>query len=329
MIRKISLPVLLTLVLCGPGRTWSQNSSDSSNAQDPSAPAVTEDSSAAGQEAIAEQTADQPPSASSPAEQISEIQLSGLPLNGRSYNQLATLQAGVSDPSGGSASRGGGSGSLTVVGGRSTSNNFLLDGTNIMDAQNQVPRSAAGVQLGSDAVLEVQVLTSFGPEHGRGSGGVLDSITRSGTAQFHGTLFEYFRNSKLDARNFFDPGPEPTPFKRNQFGATVTGPVWKDQTFFMASFEALRDRLTETKVNFFPDALSRQGILTGCSGEVIQTLEVHPKIQPYLALYPLPNSAADTAPDRAGFWGAPPASGSPRRCNRSGFPAGKARPERN
>ena len=291
MIRKVSLPVLLALVLCGPGRTWSQNSSDSSDAQDPSAPAVTEDSRAAGQEAIAGQTADQPPSTSSPAEQISEIQLSGLPLNGRSYNQLATLQAGVSDPSGGSASRGGGSGSLTVVGGRSTSNNFLLDGTNIMDAQNQVPRSAAGVQLGSDAVLEVQVLTSFGPEHGRGSGGVLDSITRSGTAQFHGTLFEYFRNSKLDARNFFDPGPEPTPFKRNQFGATVTGPVWKDQTFFMASFEALRDRLTETKVNFFPDALSRQGILTGCSGEVIQTLEVHPKIQPYLALYPLPNSA--------------------------------------
>jgi len=113
--------------------------------------------------------------------------------------QLATLQAGVSDPSTGSATRGGGSGSLTVVGGRSTSNTFLLDGTNIMDGQNQVPRSAAGVQLGSDAVLEVEVLsTQYGPEYGRTSGGVLNSITRSGTPEFHGTLFEYLRNSKLD-----------------------------------------------------------------------------------------------------------------------------------
>ena len=265
--------------------------SGSTSAQTGDAAGAQEDPRAAGESPIAEQETNPPPTPSSAAEQISAIQLSGLPLNGRSYNQLATLQAGVSDPSGGSASRGGGSGSLTVVGGRSTSNNFLLDGTNIMDARNRVPRSAGGVQLGSDAVFEVQVLTSFGPEHGRGSGGVLDSITRSGTPQFHGTLFEYFRNSKLDARNFFDPGPEPTPFKRNQFGATLTGPVWKEQTFFMASFEALRDRLTETKINFFPDALSRQGILTDCTGEVIQTLDVFARIRPYLALYPLPNSA--------------------------------------
>jgi len=291
VIRNTSWIVLLAVLTWGEAHLWSQESPGATNARNPAAAAGSEeDPRAAGEVPIAEREADQPPAPSSPSEQISEIQLSGLPLNGRSYNQLATLQAGVSDPSGGSASRGGGSGSLTVVGGRSTSNNFLLDGTNIMDAQNQVPRSAAGVQLGSDAVFEVQVLTSFGPEHGRGSGGVLDSITRSGTAQFHGTLFEYFRNSNLDARNFFDPGPEPTPFKRNQFGATLTGPVWKDQTFFMASFEALRDRLTETKVNFFPDALSRQGILTDCSGRVIQTLDVFPGIRPYLDLYPLPNA---------------------------------------
>lgn len=281
---------MLVVFLGGSGQVWGQESSGPASAEPVAGAETEEDPRAAGEVPIAEPEAAPTQAASSPAEQISEIQLSGLPLNGRSYNQLATLQAGVSDPSGGSASRGGGSGSLTVVGGRSTSNNFLLDGTNIMDAQNQVPRSAAGVQLGSDAVFEVQVLTSFGPEHGRGSGGVLDSITRSGTAQFHGTLFEYFRNSHLDARNFFDPGPEATPFKRNQFGATLTGPVWKDQTFFMASFEALRDRLTETKVNFFPDALSRQGILTDCNGEVIRALDVHPSIQPYLALYPLPNS---------------------------------------
>ncbi len=225
------------------------------------------------------------------AGQISESQLVGLPLNGRSYSQLATLQAGVSDPFAGSSSRGGGSGGLTVAGGRSTSNAFLLDGTNIMDTANQVPQSAAGGQLGSDAVLQVQVFSSnYGAEYGRASGGVLNSISRSGTPEFHGTFFEFFRNSKLDARNFFDPGPEPTPFKRNQFGFTLTGPVVKERTFFMGSFEGLRDRLTQTEIDFFPDELARQGIITDTAGKVLRTVPVHPDVKPYLRLYPLPNS---------------------------------------
>ena len=289
---KAALAVVTVLLWWGPEQLWSQEQPSPVRQQGaPVAEASEEDPHAASEVPLIEREADQlATSSSSSSQRISELQLSGLPLNGRSYSQLATLQAGVSDPSAGSASRGGGSGSLTVVGGRSTSNNFLLDGTNIMDAQNRVPRSAAGVQLGSDAILEVQVLTSYGPEHGRGSGGVLNSITRSGTPQLHGTFFEYFRNSKLDARNVFDPGPEPTPFKRNQFGATLTGPVWKDRTFFMASYEGLRDRLTETNVNFFPDALSRRGILTDCSGNVIQTVDVHPRVRPYLDLYPLPDS---------------------------------------
>ena len=159
-----------------------------------------------------------------------------------------------------------------------------------MNTENRVPRSAAGVQLGSDAVLQVQVITNGGAEYGRGSGGVLNSITRSGTPEFHGSFFEFFRNSKLDARKSFD-GTEPPPFKRNQFGFTLTGPVLKDRTFFMGSFEAMRDRLTETKVDFFPDELARQGIITDAAGEVIRTVPVSPSVQPYLALYPpLPNS---------------------------------------
>src|SRR4029077_19748793 len=122
--------------------------------------------------------------AATPTDRISESQLVGLPLNGCSYSQLAPLQAGVADTSGPQASRGVGGGNLTVSGSRSSSNNFLLDGTNIMDAGNRVPRSAAGVQLGSDAVYQVQVFsTNYGAEYGRGSGGVLNSITRSGTDQ--------------------------------------------------------------------------------------------------------------------------------------------------
>ncbi len=228
-----------------------------------------------------------------PGERISEGQLAGLPLNGRSYNQLATLQAGVADTSGAQASRGVGGGNLTVSGSRSSSNNFLLDGTNIMDTGNRVPRSAAGVQLGSDTVFQVQVFSAnFGAEYGRGSGGVLNSITRSGTSQLHATLFEYFRNSRLDTRNAIDPGSDPPPFKRNQFGFTVTGPVKKDRTFFTAGFEAMRDRLTETDLSFFPDAKSREGIITDPAGNELRRLTISKQTKPYLDLYPIPNQGS-------------------------------------
>lgn len=228
-------------------------------------------------------------SSSTKAQLINENLLVGLPLNGRSYTQLATLEAGVSDSSATSASRGVGGGNLTVSGGRNVANTFLLDGTNIMDTGNRAPRSAAGVQLGSDAVLQVQVFsTNYGAEYGRGSGGVLNSITRSGSDELHGTLFEYFRNSKLDARNFFDQGPEPPPFKRNQFGATVTGPIRKGKTFFTASFEELLDRLSQTELDTFVDAEARQGIITNAQGEPIRQVTVSSAVKPYLAVIPIP-----------------------------------------
>ena len=104
---------------------------------------------------------------------ISESQLSGLPLNGRSYSQLATLQAGVSDTSTASASRGTSGSNLSMSGSRATSNHVMLDGTTTMNSENFPPRSAAGVQLGSDAVLQVQVFsTGYNAEYGRSSGGI-------------------------------------------------------------------------------------------------------------------------------------------------------------
>ncbi|MBI3939537.1 MAG: TonB-dependent receptor [Acidobacteria bacterium] len=232
---------------------------------------------------------------------IDESQLVGLPLNGRSYSQLATLQAGISETGGGQTSRGVGGGSLSVSGGRSASNNFLLDGTNIMDMSNSVPRSAAGVQLGADAVFQVLVSGATpGAEYGRGSGGVLNSITRSGSDPFHGNLFEYLRNSKLDARNFFDRDPlnplrrsDPPPFKRNQFGFTVTGPILRGRTYFMGSFEAMRDRLTETQVDFFPDQDARRGVITNAAGQEIHRVPVNPRVRPYLDLFPIPNSTRE------------------------------------
>src|SRR2546425_1104469 len=230
-------------------------------------------------------------SPSTKASLIDESLLVGMPLNGRSYTQLVTLDGGVSDPSSASASRGVTSANLTFSGSRSTSNSYLLDGTNIMDAQNRVPLSAAGVQLGSDSVFQVQVFSAnYGPEYGRGSGGVLNSITRSGSNEFHGTFFEYLRNSKLDSRNFFDRGADPPPFKRNQFGFTLSGPVRKEKTYFMVSYEAMLDRLNQTQVDYYPDADARRGIITDASGHTIRTVPVSPRVQPYLDLMPLPNS---------------------------------------
>jgi TonB-dependent receptor-like protein len=227
------------------------------------------------------------------AELIREDQLVGLPLNGRSYSSLATLQTGVSDTGAANASRGVGGGNLSVAGGRNTSNIYLTDGTNIQNSSNQAPRSAAGVQLGSDAVLQVQVFaTTYSAEYGRGTGGVLNSITRSGGDKFHGTVFEFWRNSKLDAKNFFDVQDKP-PFKRNQFGGLFSGPLRKGKTYFMGSFEAMRDRLTDTDISFAPTTEARTaGILRDCDfkGQVKQ-VPIHPSMVDYLKLYTPANGA--------------------------------------
>ncbi|OFV93167.1 MAG: hypothetical protein A3F68_05435 [Acidobacteria bacterium RIFCSPLOWO2_12_FULL_54_10] len=234
------------------------------------------------------QSASNPAGRSNATGTISESQLAGLPLNGRSYSQLATLEAGVSG-GGGSGSRGIGSGELNFVGGRSLSNVYLMDGINIQSTQNQAPQSAAGVQLGGDAVMQVQVLSgNYGADMGRGSGGVLNSISRSGSNEFHGNFFEYFRNSKLDARDFFTPDSEPPPFKRNQYGFILTGPILSDKTYFMGSFEALRDRLTTIDSATWPDSESRLGIITDRNGKTLRTVTLPPAVKPYLELYPIP-----------------------------------------
>lgn len=212
---------------------------------------------------------------------IDQSQLVGLPLNGRSYTELATLEAGVSGSSGAS----GGGGSINISGGRGEWNSFLMDGTDINDADNQVPRSAAGGQLGSDAVLQVQVVSSnYGAQYGRAAGGVVNAITRSGSDEWHGTVFEFLRNSKLDARGVFDPMSEPPPFKRNQFGGILTGPVVKEKIFFMAGTEILRNRLSQTFTTFVPDNFVRQEsvLLPGRNTPIT----VHPSVLPYLRFYP-------------------------------------------
>jgi hypothetical protein len=214
-----------------------------------------------------------------------------LPLNGRDWTQLATLEPGITSirtqPSVGAGDRGqrGFGTQMTVNGGRPAQNNYRLDGTSINDYSNSAPGSVLGTDLGSDAVSEFSVLSSTYPaEYGRSSGGVINAITRSGTNEFHGSVYEFLRNSALDAHNFFDATRPP--FKRNQFGVTAGGPILKDRTFVFGNYEGLRQSLGITQVNQVPTDTARAGQLAIST----QDFAVDPAVVPYLPIWPKPNS---------------------------------------
>lgn len=226
---------------------------------------------------------------------VSENQVRDLPLNGRSFTDLAFLQAGVMTRSriATFSSTGGGGAQLSIAGARVMLTSFLLDGTNIKDMLGVTPGSAAGTLLGVETVREFSVLaTNYSAEYG-GAGGVVNSVTKSGTNAFHGTVFEFLRNSALDARNFFDSTTPP--LKRNQFGFVLGGPVIKDRTFFFGSYEGLRNRLGNTIISQVPSLQARQGILQ--AGNVT----VNSAVIPYLNLYPLPNGVLRPGSDTQEF----------------------------
>jgi hypothetical protein len=218
---------------------------------------------------------------------VDQKQMRDLPLNGRSFQQLALLQPGVNAvTAGGNDPVGGRTPKISINGTRPEQSSFLLDGTDINDVYNKTPGSVGGVLLGVEAVLEFQVLTnSYSAEFGRSAGGVINAVTRAGTNQYHGSLFEFLRNSDLDAKNFFDPATLPIPpFKRNQFGGVMGGPIHKDRTFFFGSFESLIDRLGVTGVTSVPNLNARKGLLP--TGQI----NVNQAIQPFLdTLLPPPN----------------------------------------
>jgi outer membrane receptor protein involved in Fe transport len=195
---------------------------------------------------------------------VNRTQMNDLPLNGRSFQELALLQPGVSAAvAAGSDAVGGRGKKITINGARPEQNSFLLDGTDINNVYNKTPGSVAGVLLGVETVQEFQVLTnSYSAEFGRSSGGIINAITRSGTNKLHGNLFEYLRNSALDAKNYFDPGTDRIPpFKRNQFGGTLGGPIRRDKTFFFGAFEAIKERLGITGLTSVPDDNARNFLL--------------------------------------------------------------------
>ena len=226
-----------------------------------------------------------------------------LPLNGRDWTQLAVLEPGVhtidaQQTSGTSlrATRGFGT-QITIGGNRASQNVYRLDGVIVNDYSGGGPSNTAGLALGVDAVQEFSVVTGApSADYGRTSGGVINAITRSGQNAFHGSLFEFIRNSALDARNYFDPvGAPPPSFKRNQFGGTIGGPIsipglynGKDRSFFFFNYEGFRQRLATTTTFVVPSTAARSGNLV--AGKVT----VKPEIVPYLALYPLPDPGTES-----------------------------------
>jgi len=252
---------------------------------------------------------------------VDSQQISDLPLNGRDWTQLAALQEGVVIPLNTGRGVVGNQGIKIIIAGALPHDNaVLLDGIDIKNQTGSTPGSTAGVMLGVDSIREFKIITSaYTAEYGRFTGGVISAVTKSGTNELHGSLFEYHRNAALDARNFFDRDPltplersKTPPFIRNQFGFTLGGPIVKDNTFFFGSYEGLRERLTTSDINTFPNEKARanaQGIgiipfqrFRGralCSGAEHVGDECHilipERMRPYLDLFPIPNLPPDQA----------------------------------
>ena len=192
---------------------------------------------------------------------VGEQQVKDLPLNGRSFDLLLSLNPDIvnftSEKTGGIGISNSTTGNnFAVSGNRPQQNLFLLNGVEYTGAaeNNMQPGGASQQLLGVDAVREFNVLRdSYGAEYGKRPGGQVIIVTQSGSNQLHGSVFEFLRNNALDAPNYFDQGSAP-PFRRNQFGAALGGPIQKDKTFVFANYEGFRQSLHQTSAAFVPDA---------------------------------------------------------------------------
>jgi hypothetical protein len=234
---------------------------------------------------------------------IAERSLTDLPLNGRDLFQAAILQPGVTPTTSSAPSllSAGKASQVSINGTRPNWTNVLIDG---MDANDPVfgfsPAGALGLFLGLNGLTEVRILTqTFDADYGTYGGGVIEAVTKSGSNQFHGSLWELHRDASLDARNYFDLANRPIPaFVRNQFGASIGGPLAHDRTFFFVNYEGFREVQASTAIATVPDALAHQGLLPSvadpgaCNGATLSgcvAVAVDPRVKPFLALLPPTN----------------------------------------
>ncbi len=226
---------------------------------------------------------------------IDERQVKELPLNGRSYDELLTLNPATvnysGERSGGIGTSNSSVGNMFSVNGRRPQDNlFLLNGIEYSGASliNVTPGGTSGELLGVDAVREFNVVTdTYGAEYGKRDGAQVSIVTSSGTNQLHGTAFEFLRNSALDARNYFDQGTIPE-FQRNQFGGSLGGPIRKNKAFLFGNYEGFRQAWGLSDVTLVPDNQARQGYVPNSSG-VEQHVGVNAAVVPLLSLWPVQN----------------------------------------
>jgi outer membrane receptor protein involved in Fe transport len=236
---------------------------------------------------------------------ISSTQITELPLNGRDYIQLATLSTGVVRTSSGTNGNSGGSStgglnSFVANGTRGTLNNFLLDGID----NNSNDNGGVILRTNVDAIQEFKLQTnSYSAEFGRSGGAVVNAITKSGSNRYHGGVFEFFRNSALDARDYFElPTDSKASFKQNQFGGTLGGALIKDKLFWFGDYQGSRIRNPLNWNSLVPTDAERAGNFAGdpiiydpqtgnpFPGNMIPGGRIDPISQAYMNLYPEANS---------------------------------------
>jgi len=215
---------------------------------------------------------------------VGEREVKELPLNGRSFDNLITLNPGAinytSMKSVNTTTSEGNS--FSVAGRRPQDNLFLINGIELTGTSQlaDTPGSVSGYMLGIDAVREFNLLTdTYGAEYGKRSGGQVLVVTQSGSNALHGSLFEFLRNSALDSPGIFDQGVVP-PFRRNQFGGALGGPLKKDRLFLFGNYEGYRQSLSATSQSVVPDP------------QHLPVSNPNPAMLPYLALWPQPNGAS-------------------------------------
>ncbi len=241
---------------------------------------------------------------------VTERQIKELPLNGRSFDNLIALNPGTINytyKSPGTVTSQGNT--FSVAGRRPLENIVLLNGIEYTGSSQLsiTPGGVSGYLLGIDAVREFNVLTgTYSAEYGKRAGAQVIAVTQSGTNQFHGSVFEFLRNSALDARTIFDLSPLPdvkskaAPFRRNQFGGSAGGPIGRDRLFFFGNYEGFRHRLGIGSVSVVPDSEVRSGrVPSPATGVYSPVTNLKPEMLNYMQMWPAPNGSEIMVPAAA------------------------------
>jgi hypothetical protein len=224
---------------------------------------------------------------------VDEREVKDLPLNGRSFDNLIALNPGAINYGLKSANTSTSNGNTFSVAGRRPADNLvLLNGIEYTGSSQLAitPGGVSGELLGIDAVREFNLLTdTYGAEYGKRSGAQVNVVTQSGTNSVHGSVFEFLRNSALDQPGIFDQGTVP-PFRRNQFGGALGGPLKKDKLFLFGNYEGFRQSLALSSLSVVPDAQARLGLLPNpTTGVYAPVTNLNKAMLPYTSFWPAPN----------------------------------------